>query len=249
MNIHHTKYVGDLAVARIMTDLIEKRWFVMQPTISEHLPFDLLAYRVIDDKPEYLRIQVKAANEFRTAPAPGRKSVRYTSDTIDLFATYLADVGVCAYFPVVLCGSANTCLTTKVPNNPTEFWWYEDFLEPNPLPDGRTKSTYRRFKEKLVYGPRVTKKAKERPILEKAEKLANPRTTRYPSPSVLQAMVWEKSFLALGAEFGVSDVAVRKYCKSLDLKLPPMGYFAMNEESRSKIRPNFEDLQKGENFS
>lgn len=246
MNNHHTKYVGDLAVARVLTDLMEKHWFVMQPCISEHLPFDLLAYRMVDDKPEYLRIQVKAANEFRTAPAPGRKAIRYTQDTIDLFATYLEDVGVCAYFPISLIepGKTVTYLTTKVPNSPVEFWWYEDFLEPNPWPDGRFKATYRRFKDKLDYVRHAPSGRPKKAPVEKQIKLANPRTTRYPSAPELQRLVWEKSFLTLGAEFGVSDVAVRKYCKSLDLNLPPMGYFSMNEESKSKIRPDFKKLEE-----
>jgi hypothetical protein len=239
MNVHHTKYIGDLAVARVLADLIEKQWFVMQPCISEHLPFDLLAYRIVEGKPEYLRIQVKAANEFRTDAAPGRKGVRYTGDTIDLFATYLRDVGVCAYFPIALCGASYTCLTTKVPNSANEFWWYEDFLEPNASIEGRVKSNFRRFKEKLDYVPRpriATKKS-----VEAVEALANPKKERYPSPAMLQKMVWEESFVSLGNKFDVSDVAIRKHCKSLNLLLPPQGYFAMSDASRELIRKKFEE--------
>jgi hypothetical protein len=223
MNIYHTKYIGDLAVARVLADLIEKQWFVMQPCISEHLPFDLLAYRIVDGKPEYLRIQVKAGNQFITSPAPGRKGVRYTNDTIDLFATYLRDVGLCAYFPMALIEpeASGTRLTTEVPNSATPFWWYADFLEPNPKIDGREKSTFRRFNARIEGTPVPLESRKY-----KAE---------YPSREILQKMVWEESFVSLGNKFDVSDVAVRKHCKSLNLLLPPQGYFAMSDASRANI--------------
>jgi len=54
---HHTKDKGDLAVAKVQADLVERGATVLQP-FTEHAPFDLVAYQ---DEAFY-RVQVK----FRT---------------------------------------------------------------------------------------------------------------------------------------------------------------------------------------
>ena len=50
------------------------------------------------------------------------------------------------------------------------------------------------------------------------------RKVERPSKEELTEMVWESSLLAVGKRFGVGDNAVRKWCKSYGIKLPPQGY-------------------------
>ena len=52
---HHTKDKGDLGVAKTLLDLTEKGYVVFTPLITEHLPFDLVAYDFIN----FYKIQVK----------------------------------------------------------------------------------------------------------------------------------------------------------------------------------------------
>ncbi len=59
MTVHITKTKGDLAVAKVIADLTEKGYVILTPLISEHLPFDLVAYK--DQK--MLRIQVKHSTD------------------------------------------------------------------------------------------------------------------------------------------------------------------------------------------
>jgi hypothetical protein len=51
---HHTKDKGDLAVAKVQADLVERGGTVLQP-FTEHAPFDLVAY--VDEA--FYRVQVK----------------------------------------------------------------------------------------------------------------------------------------------------------------------------------------------
>jgi hypothetical protein len=54
---HHTKDKGDVAVAKVLADLVERGAMVLQP-FTEHAPFDLVAY----SGGAFYRVQVK----FRT---------------------------------------------------------------------------------------------------------------------------------------------------------------------------------------
>lgn len=59
--MHHTKDKGDLAAARVIADLVEKEYSIFVPVVTEHAPFDLIAYK--DGK--CYRIQAKySANNF-----------------------------------------------------------------------------------------------------------------------------------------------------------------------------------------
>jgi hypothetical protein len=70
---HHTKDKGDVAVAKVQADLVERGAMVLQP-FTEHAPFDLVAY--INET--FYRVQVK----FRTAQR-GCVEVRFRSTWAD----------------------------------------------------------------------------------------------------------------------------------------------------------------------
>jgi hypothetical protein len=76
---HHTKDKGDLAVAKVQADLIERGAVVLQP-FTEHAPFDLVAYM----EERFYRVQVK----FRTAKQ-GRVIVRFSNSWADRHGTHI----------------------------------------------------------------------------------------------------------------------------------------------------------------
>jgi hypothetical protein len=54
MRAHHTKNKGDLGVAKVFADLVEKGYALLLPA-TEHAPFDLVAW----DGERFIRVQVK----------------------------------------------------------------------------------------------------------------------------------------------------------------------------------------------
>jgi hypothetical protein len=41
----------------------------------------------------------------------------------------------------------------------------------------------------------------------------------------LYDLVWSKPMTHIAKEFGMSDVAIRKHCKNMDIPTPPVGYW------------------------
>jgi hypothetical protein len=75
---HHTKDKGDLAVAKVQADLIERGATVLLP-LTEHAPFDLVAY--LDNT--FFRVQVK----YRTV-SKGAVNVMFRSSWADRHGTH-----------------------------------------------------------------------------------------------------------------------------------------------------------------
>jgi hypothetical protein len=100
---HHTKDKGDLGVAKAQADLVERGYAVLVP-LSEHVPFDLVAYR----SGEFLRIQVKyrsAVNgvlsvSFRNSWADrnGSHDRPVDKSEVDLYCIYCPETDGCYYF-------------------------------------------------------------------------------------------------------------------------------------------------------
>lgn len=62
--------------------------------------------------------------------------------------------------------------------------------------------------------------------------VANEDKKRYthPSKEELEKLVWSKPTTQVAKDFGVSDKAIEKLCKKLDVEKPPRGYWAKIEE-------------------
>lgn len=92
---HHTKEKGDIGVAKVIADLSVKGLKVLAP-LTEHLPFDLVAYD--RDKDEFYKIQCKYKTKtsgklqvnLRTSYATknGSFSSRYSKGSFDVLAIY-----------------------------------------------------------------------------------------------------------------------------------------------------------------
>ena len=103
MGAHHTKDKGDLGVAKVFADLVEKGFGLLFPA-TEHAPFDLVAY---DEAGRFIRVQVK----YRAARA-GVIQLAFNSTwsdrhgvhkrpmdkaSVDVVAIYCPDVDQCFY--------------------------------------------------------------------------------------------------------------------------------------------------------
>lgn len=122
---HHTKDKGDLGVLKAQLDLHLKGYVILSPN-SEHLPFDLVAYK---DK-KFIRIQVKyrAVNDKGTIQVPlttswadknGTHINFYDRSELDILCIYCPDTDKCYYIDVNTCPKRTLTLRvvdSKVPN-------------------------------------------------------------------------------------------------------------------------------------
>ncbi len=137
MKVHHTKTKGDLGVLKAQADLCEKGYLVCVP-MSEHAPFDLIAYR----ESTFKRVQVKARSLEK-----GRLNVRFEhsySDRrgvhtrkvdfgeVDVYCVYCLDNRTCYYFKSAnFAGYSTISLRVEKPRNnqSRQVRWANDFLE------------------------------------------------------------------------------------------------------------------------
>lgn len=119
---HHTKNKGDLAVAKVQADLVERGFDVLSSQ-TEHAPFDLVAY--LDET--FYRVQVK----YRAAKS-GRVHVDFQSswadrhgthkrpmprDQVDVVAIYCPDTGQCYYVDLSQCAGSGVTLRVDPARN------------------------------------------------------------------------------------------------------------------------------------
>jgi hypothetical protein len=69
------------------------------------------------------------------------------------------------------------------------------------------------------------------------------RTIRFERQKLFE-QVWEKPMTALAAEYGVSDVGLRKICKRLNIPLPPQGYHLRTHKGQRPSLPVAKDAIK-----
>ncbi len=91
---HHTKDKGDIGVAHVIADLVERGLHVCTP-LSEHLPFDLIAVR---NNGETLKISVKYRTvkkgsivlRFRSTYSDSKRTItkKIEKELIDVIAIY-----------------------------------------------------------------------------------------------------------------------------------------------------------------
>jgi len=101
---HHTKEKGDIGNLKIASDLAGKGLKVLVP-LSEHLPFDLVAFdqesgKLYKIQSKYKKVaRGKIAVNLRTSYATreGSFSNRYESEAFDVLAIYCPDVDLVFY--------------------------------------------------------------------------------------------------------------------------------------------------------
>lgn len=80
-----------------------------------------------------------------------------------------------------------------------------------------------------TFGSKRLKKAKIR------KKVARKTKIQWPSREDLQKMLWEEPTSSIAKKLGVSDNAITKRCKKLDIVKPGLGYWQKLESSKNKV--------------
>lgn len=210
--VHIKKEKGNIATAKVIADLTEKGYTTFTPTISEHLPFDVLAYK----DGQFYRIQAKYSsnggihNKTNWNDRNGTHTKKYSDTDFDYYGIYLPDIKLVVYPSIKFGGKS---IRTDIPNSATPFYWWEDFLF---FTDEAGKRTYKEFGVEIAHA--ATNK-----MIEAKNKM---RKVERPSKEELGRLLWEKPTIQLAKQFGVSDKAIEKWAKSYGLKKPPRGYWA-----------------------
>ncbi|AFY32474.1 group I intron-associated PD-(D/E)XK endonuclease [Calothrix sp. PCC 7507] len=139
--MHHTKDKGDLAAAKVIADLVEKEYSIFVPVVTEHAPFDLIAYK--DGK--CYRIQAKysanncVSNRSTWADRNGNHQKKYQLNDFDFYGVYLPDLNKVVY-PSIKFGGCR--IRSTPPKSPNPFYWWEDFRD---FTEAAPKRTYKEF--------------------------------------------------------------------------------------------------------
>src|SRR5260221_4866158 len=62
---------------------------------------------------------------------------------------------------------------------------------------------------------------------------------------LLYADVWQKPGRVLAAKYGISDVAIAKICRKLDVPRPPIGYWARVQHGQVLPKPPLPPRRSG----
>jgi len=231
---HHTKDKGDFATIKAIADLSQKGFDILTPLVCEHLPFDIVGYK--DGR--LLKFQSKYScdgfikGKTSWSDKNGSHVHKYSKTDFDYYTIYLPDKDVVCYPSIAFSGCT---LATKVPNSPTPFYWYEDFLD---LTDVASKKTYRDFGYELTRpsitrarantseNTKVNTKQTESVRVNTREKY---RKVVRPSKEELEQLLWQFPMTALSGRFGVSDKAIAKWAKSYGITTPALGYWIKKE--------------------
>lgn len=201
---HHTKDKGDLAVVKTMLDLTIKGYDIFVPAITEHLPFDIIAYK----NKQCYRIQCKhskhrgISNTCNWSDKNGSHAVKYDQNDFDYYAVYLPQIDKVVY-PSIKFGGCKISIT--VPNSATPFYWWEDFIN---FTDIAFKKSYKDF------GKTLTQTVTEAVIDSRLKQ----RKVQRPSKEELEKLIAEKTATKIAQQFGVSDKSIAKWAKAYGIK-------------------------------
>ena len=214
---HHTKDKGDFATIKAIADLYQKGFDIFTPLVCEHLPFDIVGYK--DGR--FLKFQSKyrstgiVSNKTVWTDKHGHHVRKYSNTDFDYYAIYLPDKDVVCYPSIAFAGCK---LATKVPNSPTPFYWYEDFLD---LTDIASKKTYRDFGYEITHpNARVNTREKYRKVVR-------------PSKEELEQLLWQFPMTTLSGKFGVSDKAIAKWAKRYGIATPAQGHWITKDKRQT----------------
>lgn len=213
---HHTKDKGDIAAAIAISDLTIKGYACFTPVVNEHLPFDIIAYK------DSISIRVQAKymsdgivnNKTNWSDKNGSHTKYYNKNDFDYYALYIPEINRVIY-PSIKFGGCS--IRNTVPNSPTKFYWWEDFLQ---FTDVANKKYYRDF------GITFENLSKDwdKNVFSSEDRLQN-RKILWPSKEELEKFLWEEPLNKLAIRFGVSDKSISKWAKRYNIVGPPRGYW------------------------
>lgn len=248
-------WLGSLGESKVAAELSRHRFHVFTQTTGK-APFDLVAY-----KDGYLyRVNVKTTQslskwgswEVKIASVrsnrTGNRIVPFDFASCDVLAVYIEPLDkVCFLHSSEVAGKNYIALREKTVHqsklvsiselanpqricHPNEI--AEDLIEVNELTiessdlveDTLTKASSKSQPDRKDSGATLIKKDRVSLKSRKVER---------PSKEDLEKMIWETSVLEVSHKFGVSDVAIAKWCKKYGIPRPPRGYWAKKNQSKN----------------
>lgn len=100
-----------------------------------------------------------------------------------------------------------------------------------PFRDQRMKRAFTPY-EKPPKTPKPQRPSEVEPDWRHNPRAGN-RKVEWPSKDVLEKLVWEKSILQIGKDYGVRDNTVRKWCRRYGIKCPTVGYWQRRDSGYS----------------
>jgi hypothetical protein len=227
---------GDIAVAKVISDLTEKGFTVFRPLIAEHIPYDL----VVDIGDKFYKIQIKYMCSERqisgrtiSSNSQGYKIKNYKKTDFDFYALYYPEYKTILY--PAFCFNGKT-IKFSIPKNNQGCYYYEDFLEFTTVAEKRfvgLKQELKPKKSKIIEIKNNICKKCETLICDNAEYCIHcwPRKEKiqWPSKEDLKKFVWEMPMSKLSIKLGVSDKSIVKRCLKLEIDTPPQGWFLRKE--------------------
>jgi hypothetical protein len=208
---HLTKEKGDLAVVLVIADLTAKGYYCFIPVATEHLPFDLIAYK----NGICYRIQSKYSedgfikNVSSWSDKKGTHQRKYKSNDFDFYGIYIPKLNIILY-PSIKFGGRKIAI--NIPNSATPFYWWEDFKN---FTEDASKKSYKDFNKKL--SKTITDKINNSNFLK--------RKVERPSKDELEKLIWEKPMTKIKDLFGVSDKTIAEWVTHYSINKPPKGYW------------------------
>lgn len=213
---------GDVAVGFVIADLLKRGFNVFVPVSTHACHYDLVAsFRDDNDIERVLRVQVKYGS-FQ------RRKYADKVDPFDLFAVYFPEFDRLLYSRFDVSEHAGLKVSQQMPNSATPFFWWEDFKCPKQaLLVTPVKRTVKEFGHKIRLNGLTPREGKI--------KIA---------PRDLQRLLWKQSLVLIAKDLGVSDRALGKRVKKLELLQPPSGYWARSPEKRKELRKRYSEQFK-----
>lgn len=213
--------------------------------LSKPITIDSRYDFIADINSKLIRIQCKTAsigkeldyieiNCYSTGKnSQGNYELRYNKDEIDYFYTYYNNISY--LIPVEECGSKNKILRFSAKQNHSTISWAKNYelekilLEKeNFIQNNKVSLTIKNKKENrnkcIDCGAIISKKA----IRCHACYNKKQQITKRPEREELKIMIRTMPFTTIGKKYGVTDNAIRKWCKAENL---PVSKFEINKIS------------------
>lgn len=249
-------WLGSLGESKVAAELSRHRFHVFTQTTGK-APFDLVAY-----KDGYLyRVNVKSTQrrskwgswEVKIASVRSNRTenriVPFDFASCDVLAVYIEPLDkICFLHSSEVAGKnyialreitvhQSNLLSISELANPQRICHSnkdiaEDLIKLNELTVGSSDSVEDTSTKVLSKRQRIQKDSGVT-LIKKDRVSLKSRKVERPSKEDLEKMIWETSVLEVSQKFGVSDVAIAKWCKKYGIPRPPRGYWAKKNQSRN----------------
>lgn len=249
-------WLGSLGESKVAAELSRHRFHVFIQTTGK-APFDLVAYK----NGHLYRVNVKTTQrlskwgswEVKIASVrsnrTGNRIVPFDFASCDVLAVYIEPLDkVCFLHSSEVAGKSYIALREKTVHqskllsiselaNPQRICHSnkdiaEDLIEANEL-TVESSNSVEDTSTKVLPNRQRTDKDSGVTLIEKDRVFLKSRKVERPSKEDLEKMIWETSVLEVSHKFGVSDVAIAKWCKKYGISRPPRGYWAKKNQSKN----------------